>query len=390
MAAILANRYDVTPDEDEESDTLMAPPGPGSPRHRYVAHFCSRLCCGESRTQRRVYAGIYAFGTIVLVGSFAIGASLVLPVAITITLMLGLAVNCLRLSSEYCASELMPRLMRSRRRSGGNNRAASAASGSSSSSSSSRRSNARRHRPLRRLELDNPVIRARLQQAGLTDAGIAQLGLMLEDRDFDGDDYTTLLALDDDVNNSMQSASIGEISRLPTFKWRKRNSPGESSNSDGSSGGAKGSGTSSAADAAPRPTVAVAEPVKKATTGTEDSSAVVNVADAPSKTSTDAATGASAAAAASASPSPSPSPSASPAASAEVYGVPEKATASAHPNNLDRCDICLEPYVDAELLRILPCLHSFHVGCIDTWLGPYKRTCPLCKAEISDPVFDLV
>lgn len=50
------------------------------------------------------------------------------------------------------------------------------------------------------------------------------------------------------------------------------------------------------------------------------------------------------------------------------------------------CVICLEPFVDGDRLRVLPCNHSFHVGCIDRWLSGshshhecFTSGCPTCK-----------
>lgn len=42
------------------------------------------------------------------------------------------------------------------------------------------------------------------------------------------------------------------------------------------------------------------------------------------------------------------------------------------------CSVCLEQVGVGELLRSLPCLHQFHVNCIDTWLRQ-QGTCPVCK-----------
>lgn len=42
------------------------------------------------------------------------------------------------------------------------------------------------------------------------------------------------------------------------------------------------------------------------------------------------------------------------------------------------CAICLEPFVVNEVTRTIPCLHSFHQKCIDTWLKS-KASCPVCK-----------
>lgn len=59
----------------------------------------------------------------------------------------------------------------------------------------------------------------------------------------------------------------------------------------------------------------------------------------------------------------------------------------------DFCVICLEHFVQGDRLRVLPCTHSFHVGCIDRWLSGshsfddcYTSGCPTCKKRPSDVV----
>ena len=54
----------------------------------------------------------------------------------------------------------------------------------------------------------------------------------------------------------------------------------------------------------------------------------------------------------------------------------------------DVCVICLEQFVDGDRLRVLPCSHSFHVGCIDQWLSGshsfddcFTTGCPTCKKD---------
>ncbi|CAA3008298.1 E3 ubiquitin- ligase SDIR1 [Olea europaea subsp. europaea] len=42
------------------------------------------------------------------------------------------------------------------------------------------------------------------------------------------------------------------------------------------------------------------------------------------------------------------------------------------------CSVCLEQVNFGELIRSLPCLHQFHVNCIDPWLRQ-QGTCPVCK-----------
>lgn len=50
------------------------------------------------------------------------------------------------------------------------------------------------------------------------------------------------------------------------------------------------------------------------------------------------------------------------------------------------CVICLEKFCPGDRLRVLPCCHSFHVGCVDRWLsGSHSfydcdtSGCPTCK-----------
>lgn len=41
------------------------------------------------------------------------------------------------------------------------------------------------------------------------------------------------------------------------------------------------------------------------------------------------------------------------------------------------CPICTDDFVKSQDLRILPCNHQFHLGCIDPWLVNVSGTCPL-------------
>ncbi|XP_004487181.1 RING-H2 finger protein ATL40-like [Cicer arietinum] len=51
-------------------------------------------------------------------------------------------------------------------------------------------------------------------------------------------------------------------------------------------------------------------------------------------------------------------------------------------SNVVECSVCLSVFEDDEILRLLPkCKHSFHVGCIDTWLAS-KSTCPVCRTKV--------
>ena len=45
------------------------------------------------------------------------------------------------------------------------------------------------------------------------------------------------------------------------------------------------------------------------------------------------------------------------------------------------CPVCLELLQSQEMVRALPCCHSFHVHCIDPWLTS-NHTCPVCKHDL--------
>ncbi|XP_074581328.1 uncharacterized protein LOC141837855 [Curcuma longa] len=49
------------------------------------------------------------------------------------------------------------------------------------------------------------------------------------------------------------------------------------------------------------------------------------------------------------------------------------------------CAVCLRSFRPDEDLRLLPaCSHSFHAGCVDTWIQN-SPSCPLCRAPVTLP-----
>lgn len=50
-------------------------------------------------------------------------------------------------------------------------------------------------------------------------------------------------------------------------------------------------------------------------------------------------------------------------------------------NENDACAICQESFQKYDISRLLFCLHSFHLKCIDQWFV-HDNTCPLCKKEL--------
>lgn len=45
------------------------------------------------------------------------------------------------------------------------------------------------------------------------------------------------------------------------------------------------------------------------------------------------------------------------------------------------CSVCISDYVAGNKLRQLPCLHEFHIHCIDRWLSE-NCTCPVCRRPV--------
>lgn len=48
---------------------------------------------------------------------------------------------------------------------------------------------------------------------------------------------------------------------------------------------------------------------------------------------------------------------------------------------VDKCTICLSEFEEDECVRRLPCMHLYHVECVDQWLSTNKR-CPICRVDI--------
>lgn len=55
--------------------------------------------------------------------------------------------------------------------------------------------------------------------------------------------------------------------------------------------------------------------------------------------------------------------------------ISEKTTTMSKMEN-STCAICVDDFVKNQLVRVLPCGHLFHQGCVDEWLVKRSRTCP--------------
>ncbi|NXM73285.1 RNF6 ligase, partial [Serilophus lunatus] len=45
------------------------------------------------------------------------------------------------------------------------------------------------------------------------------------------------------------------------------------------------------------------------------------------------------------------------------------------------CSVCINDYATGNKLRQLPCMHEFHIHCIDRWLSE-NSTCPICRQPV--------
>eukprot|EP00622_Pseudochattonella_farcimen_P003427 FR738600.1.p1 GENE.FR738600.1~~FR738600.1.p1 ORF type:complete len:226 (+),score=17.50 FR738600.1:91-678(+) len=63
-----------------------------------------------------------------------------------------------------------------------------------------------------------------------------------------------------------------------------------------------------------------------------------------------------------------------------TYKDPVPAAAE-EPDDKPGCAICLGDFVSGDTVRVLPCKHQYHRGCVDQWLL-VNATCPSCRFSI--------
>ncbi|WVZ09354.1 hypothetical protein V8G54_013884 [Vigna mungo] len=51
-------------------------------------------------------------------------------------------------------------------------------------------------------------------------------------------------------------------------------------------------------------------------------------------------------------------------------------------NDVEQCYICLAEYEEGDQIRVLPCLHEYHMSCVDKWLKEIHGVCPLCRGNV--------
>ncbi|KAJ2756245.1 hypothetical protein GGI19_001024 [Coemansia pectinata] len=47
----------------------------------------------------------------------------------------------------------------------------------------------------------------------------------------------------------------------------------------------------------------------------------------------------------------------------------------------DRCPVCLEDFLEGDVLRVLECHHGLHIACGDAWFTKGSNKCPICRSE---------
>ncbi|KAK7054129.1 mismatch repair-related protein [Favolaschia claudopus] len=55
-------------------------------------------------------------------------------------------------------------------------------------------------------------------------------------------------------------------------------------------------------------------------------------------------------------------------------------------DNQVECAICLCEFEKGDKVRVLPCHHIFHLAEVDEWLITRKKLCPVCKADVTQPM----
>lgn len=59
---------------------------------------------------------------------------------------------------------------------------------------------------------------------------------------------------------------------------------------------------------------------------------------------------------------------------------------AAHDNVDNECVICMCEFLDGDDIRYLPCMHIYHMKCIDDWLLRYLK-CPSCLEPVDSALF---
>ena len=81
--------------------------------------------------------------------------------------------------------------------------------------------------------------------------------------------------------------------------------------------------------------------------------------------------------------------------SVAVTVIPDRYSHQSRRPVITECVICLDDFIEGDIVLTLPCNHEFHEMCMyptppnstddsTPWLTTQKRTCPICKRDIID------
>jgi len=63
---------------------------------------------------------------------------------------------------------------------------------------------------------------------------------------------------------------------------------------------------------------------------------------------------------------------------AEIETLPTRIVGEGDVLLQEDCAVCQAQYAAGEVVRIIPCLHTYHLTCIDRWLTNFMSQCPIC------------
>ena len=73
---------------------------------------------------------------------------------------------------------------------------------------------------------------------------------------------------------------------------------------------------------------------------------------------------------------------AQPASAAALAALPSRTLEAAAVAGSEPCAICTDGLAGGDDVKVLPCGHVFHEGCVVPWLTQHSSFCPVCRASV--------